>query len=222
MPHPFWPVWDICIRTPRLELRPVREADVSDLVDLADGGIHDPATMPFLTPFTDLPPPARARSSLQFYAGAWANWAVDRWVLPLVARADGTCVGTQSVEAEDFPVRRAVTTGSWLGAAHQGQGLGTEMRAGALALAFNGLGAESAGTGAFDDNTASLGVTASLGYRPNGWAWAPRRGERGRVLKFVLERADWEQRMRDDQRLQRIAVEGLGPEALDQFGLTPP
>jgi RimJ/RimL family protein N-acetyltransferase len=217
--HPFWPLWDICIRTARLELRPVREADVSDLVDLAARGIHDPATMPFLTPFTDLPSPERERSSLQFYAGAWANWSVDRWVLPLVARADGTCVGTQSVEAEDFVVRRTVTTGSWLGSAHQGQGLGTEMRAGALALAFAGLGAVSAETGAFEDNTASLRVTSSLGYRPNGWAWAVRRGERGRVLKFVLERADWEQRRRGDTALEGIGVEGLGPEALDQFGL---
>jgi RimJ/RimL family protein N-acetyltransferase len=219
MPHPFWPVWDICIRTPRLELRPVREADVSDLVDLADRGIHDPATMPFLTPFTDLPAPQRARSTLQFYAGAWANWSVDRWLLPLVARTDGVCVGVQSVEAESFPVLRTVTTGSWLGLAHQGQGLGTEMRGGALALAFNGLGAQSAETGAFDDNTASLGVTAALGYQPNGWTRAVRRGERGRVLKFVLERAGWEQRTRDDPGFGSILVEGLGPEALDQFGL---
>jgi RimJ/RimL family protein N-acetyltransferase len=214
MAHPSWPIWDIRVSTPRLELRPVREADAEELVELAERGIHDPDTMPFLTPFTDLPPTERRRTSMQFYAGTLANWDVARWALPLVARQDGACVGLQSVEADAFPVRRTVLTGSWLGRAHQGQGLGREMRAAALELAFSGLGAACAVTSAFEDNTASLRVTAALGYRPNGWSWEVRRGERGRVLRFALERDDWLRTRRDD-----VLVEGLGPEALDQFGL---
>lgn len=56
MSSPHWPIWDLVVRTPRLELRPIREADTAELVELAERGIHDPATMPFLTPFTDLEP----------------------------------------------------------------------------------------------------------------------------------------------------------------------
>ena len=42
------------------------------------------------------------------------------------------------------------------------------MRGAVLALAFDGLGAESATTEAFVDNPASAGVSRALGYRPNG------------------------------------------------------
>ncbi len=49
--------------------------------------------------------------------------------LELVVVRDGTVVGTQGVGAHDFAVLRQVSTGSWLGRAYQGQGIGTQMRA---------------------------------------------------------------------------------------------
>ncbi len=39
-----------------------------------------------------------------------------------------------------------MTTGSWLGRAHQGRGLGKEMRQAALHIIFAGLGAQQAVT----------------------------------------------------------------------------
>lgn len=212
MSSPHWPIWDLVVRTPRLELRPVREADTAELVELAERGIHDPATMPFLTPFTDLEPTERARTSVQFYARWLAEWSVERWTLPLVARHEGACVGLQSIEATAFPIRRTVSSGSWLGRNHQGLGLGREMRAAVLALAFDTLGAVRAETCAFEDNAASLGVSRSLGYHENGWSWQVRRGARDRVLHYALERGDW-------NSSDAVQVGGVTPDLLDQFGL---
>lgn len=215
MTHPHWPLWDLRIRTPRLELRPVREAEMADLSELIDGGIHDPATMPFLIPFTDAPNPQRAHDSYRFWMGCWAGWSVESWRLVLAAYSDGRCVGSQDVQATDFPTLRTVTTGSWLGLPHQGHGLGREMRAAVLQLAFEGLGAQRAATEAFEDNVASRRVTESLGYHRNGSEVVRRRDGRAMVLRYVLERDDWEPRRRDD-----IALDGLSAEALDMFGLS--
>jgi RimJ/RimL family protein N-acetyltransferase len=215
MTHPYWPVWGIRIRTPRLELRPVREAEMADLVELAGRGIHDPDTMPFLVPWTDLPSPGRERASTSFYLGCWAEWLPERWRLPLAAYRGDECVGQQDLCAVDFGVLRTVETGSWLGRAHQGRGLGTEMRAGALPLAFDHVGARRAETGAFEDNAASLGVTTSLGYRPNGDRLRRRRDGWGRERCFVMEEAEWE---RSAARTVRVEVDGVDAAVLAQLG----
>jgi RimJ/RimL family protein N-acetyltransferase len=56
----------------------------------------------------------------------------------------------------------------WIGLEYQGQGIGTEMRAAVLYLAFAGLGADYALSGAFTDNPASLAVSRKLGYGEDG------------------------------------------------------
>jgi Acetyltransferase (GNAT) domain len=86
----------------------------------------------------------------------------------LRAFLDGEPVGAQGLSAVGFPVRREVATGSWLGLSYQRQGLGKEMRAAVLVLAFAHLGALSAVTGAFTDNTAALKVSKALGYHDDG------------------------------------------------------
>lgn len=57
---------------------------------------------------------------------------------------------------------RQVSTASWLGLHHQRQGIGTEMRAAVLHLAFAGLGAVDALSGAFEDNPSSFSVSEKL------------------------------------------------------------
>jgi hypothetical protein len=51
----------------------------------------------------------------------------------------GVVVGSQGIGGRDFAVLREVHTGSWLGLRYQGQGIGTQMRAAVLHLAFEGL-----------------------------------------------------------------------------------
>jgi hypothetical protein len=65
MTHPHWPLFDLVVRTPRLELRLAREDEFVELVQVIDAGIHDPATMPFTNAWTDTPIPQRQRDSYQ-------------------------------------------------------------------------------------------------------------------------------------------------------------
>jgi RimJ/RimL family protein N-acetyltransferase len=106
--------------------------------------------------------------------------------------------------AKNFERLRTVETGSWLGRQHQGQGLGKEMRAAILHLAFEGLGAIEAMSGAFHDNRASLATSKSLGYTENGDRLMLRRDRPDRIIDLKLDHATWASRRRDD-----IEIEGL-------------
>jgi RimJ/RimL family protein N-acetyltransferase len=94
--------------------------------------------------------------------------------------------------SDNFAVTRTVHTGSWLGKAHQGKGIGTEMRSAVLQFAFDHLKAERADSGAFTDNAQSLRVSEKLGYRPDGTTVRQRRaGERAVEQRLVLDPANF-------------------------------
>src|SRR3954469_9236474 len=98
--------------------------------------------MPFSTPWTRLESPAFERSFLQYHWHVRADWKPDEWELALAVFLDGEPSGSQSLRARSFRLLRLVSTGSWLEQAHQGAGIGKEMRAAVLELAFRGLAAE--------------------------------------------------------------------------------
>ena len=75
---------------------------------------------------------------------------------------------------------------------YQGRGLGTEMRAAVLGLAFDHLGAERARSEAFTDNPASLGVSRRLGYREDGSRTVVVRGRPRQQTRLLLHRADFQ------------------------------
>jgi len=83
------------------------------------------------------------------------------------------------------------STGSWLGAAYQGRGLGTEMRAAVLTYAFEHLGATAARSGALGGNEQSLGVSRKLGYRVVGSRMFSPRGEPVEHTDVELLREDF-------------------------------
>jgi RimJ/RimL family protein N-acetyltransferase len=200
----FWPPAGVVVRTPRLELRWPTDDDLLALADVASHGVHDPAAMPFLTLWTRGTPTDVARNVLRWNWRTRGEWEPTKWSWSAVALVDGRVVGTQGLMASDFGVCRTVETGSWLGRDHQGRGLGKEMRAAMLHLAFAGLGAERAETGAFDDNPASLVVTRSLGYRENGERVIAVEGRCRRELLFALDRQAWLTRRRDDIELAGV------------------
>jgi RimJ/RimL family protein N-acetyltransferase len=213
MPSEFWPLTGLRLRTTQLELRWPSLADLDELAALAAAGVHDPDTQPFVVAWTDVSPAERARSVLQYHWDSWASWTPASWRLDLVVVKDGTVVGTQGMSGHDFPITRQVGTGSWLGQAYQRQGIGTQMRAAALALAFEGLGAEYACSDAFSYNAASLGVSRKLGYAEDGVEVHAIRGRPALSRRLRLDRAAW-------QAARSVAVEisGLEP-CLPQFGL---
>ena len=214
---PYWPFFDLRVTTPSLELRYPDDADLMEIATLAAHGVHPPDQMPFAVPWTDVPPPEQQRNTLKHFWLARATLTPETWSLPLVAVRDGEIVGNQSVASQgDFRETKAVGTGSWVGQAHQGQGIGKEMRAAVLHLSFAGLGADVALSGAYIDNPASIAVSRALGYEDNGIHFGSRRGQPARQHMFRLERPAWDQRRRDD-----IVIEGLEP-CLPLLGLGAP
>jgi RimJ/RimL family protein N-acetyltransferase len=168
MPHPYWPLFDLSVRTPRLTIRYIDDELGVQLGTLAASGIHDPAYMPFLFPWSNAPSPDLERDALRFYWRARADSRPEAWNLQFCVVEGTELVGSTNLVANGFPLLRTFETGSWLGRAHQGRGIGTEMRIASLHLGFVALDASTATTGAFDDNNASLGVTRKLGYDPMG------------------------------------------------------
>jgi RimJ/RimL family protein N-acetyltransferase len=207
-----WPMFGLGVLTPLLELRYPDDELTAALAELAVLGIHEPGARPFLRQWEYVPPPHQQRNTLQHQWGQRATWTPTDWKCDLVALRHGSVAGVQSMWARDFATRRTVETGSWLGLAHQGQGLGTEMRAAALHLAFSGLDAVRAESGAWHDNAASMAVSRKLGYEPNGDGRLLRAGVPDTEIRLVLSRQRWEQRRRDD-----IEIVGLEP-CLPFFG----
>jgi RimJ/RimL family protein N-acetyltransferase len=201
-----WPLFGLVLHTPRLELRVPGLDRLAELAALAAGGVHDPAVQPFLAEWTDAPPDRVAASVLQWQWGCWAGWRPEKWSLGLVAIEDGRVVGTQGIEATSFAALREVGTGSWLGRAEQGRGIGTEMRAAVLELAFTGLGARFATSEAFEDNPASYAVSRKLGYADDGISRHVVRGAPLVSRRLRLDRAAWEK-----ARTVPVRIEGLAP-----------
>jgi RimJ/RimL family protein N-acetyltransferase len=170
-----------------IALRPVTDDVLPDLLAVARNGIHAPDRMPFSVPWTETPAADFAR---QFVTHTWrvrASFTVTEWSLHFAVYHHDTLVGTQSVSTHSYLVTRTGETGSWLGTAFQGRGIGTLMRQAIVALMFDHLGAVEVTSAAFLDNPASLGVSRKVGYRPNGQGRHERRpGELAIQQQLVL------------------------------------
>lgn len=187
------PLYGLRLRTTRLELRLGDRDELESLARLAIAGIHPPDEMPFGVAWTDAShQPGFTEDFVAFHEQALGAWAPERWALHLLAFADGAPVGTQSVSATCFRTERAVQTGSWLGVASQGRGLGTEMRAAVLQLAFDALGARVARSGWLESGAAqSARVSARLGYREVGTHLLHPRGTPVVHHDLLLEQPEW-------------------------------
>jgi RimJ/RimL family protein N-acetyltransferase len=87
------------------------------------------------------------------------------------------------------------------------------MRAAVLELAFRGLGAQVARSGAVEGNPSSLGVSEKLGYRVVGSGTVSPRGVPVEHTDVELRREDWRPPV-------AVEIEGLGT-CLPLFGVSP-
>jgi RimJ/RimL family protein N-acetyltransferase len=204
--HP-WPFYGLRITTPRLELRVPDDEDIVELFEAARAGIHPAGEMPFGVPWTDdIQEPGALERFVSFHWTARGGISAARWALPFAVVHEGRIIGHQDVNAEDFAGSRSVSSGSWLTQSAQGRGLGVEMRAAVLHLAFAGLGALEAQTSAWIDNSASQRVSLRLGYAHEGEQLLARRGEPTRHLRYRLTREAWQRNHFDG-----IELHGLEP-----------
>ena len=166
--------------------------------------------MPFEVAWTDT---LEEESFVAFHREKLTAFAANDWSLPLVVFHDGEPIGVQELGAMRFAERRTVTTGSWLGSAWQRRGFGTEMRSAVLSLAFDGLGADLAVSGAIEGNQASLGVSRKLGYEVVGSHLVSPRGTPVEHTDLELTRA----RFRSPVRVDLLDLDALLP----LFGAAP-
>ncbi|MDQ4093083.1 MAG: GNAT family N-acetyltransferase [Actinomycetota bacterium] len=204
MPDP-WPLRHLVLRTPRLTLRPDDDDGLYELAALALCGVHPPHEMPFLFPWTDQAPSDLVHGTVQYHWGARSRLTASDWDVNFLVRYEGQVIGTQRLSAKAFPITGEVSSGSWLGCAHQRHGFGTEMRAGVLMLAFDHLGATTARSGAFTDNPASLRVSEKLGYRTDGAKTCARRGVMATEIRLLLKPAHF---VRPGWTLQVAGLDG--------------
>ncbi|MFH9298795.1 GNAT family N-acetyltransferase [Streptomyces sp. NPDC017520] len=199
-----WPLYRLRLRTPRLELRLPGLGLLDEMASVAAHGVHGPDRMPFSVPWTDGTPDEVGRAVFQHVLGTVADWSAQDWTLSLAVLHEGEVIGRQDLMGRRFGVRRQVETGSWLGLPYHGQGLGTEMRAAALHLAFAGLGARYAVSAAMTDNPRSFRVSRRLGYLDDGLETDVVRGVPVTLRRLRLDQARWEAHRNVD-----VAVEGL-------------
>jgi RimJ/RimL family protein N-acetyltransferase len=182
----MWPPFGVRVSCGPLELRTLRDGDFPEVLAVAHAGIHDPARMPFYVPWTEPRGAELERAFMQYHWLQRAQLTADRWSLDLGVWHEGGFVGVQGVSTHDFPVTRTGETGSWLGAAFQGRGLGTLMRQAVCVLCFDHLGFEEVTSAAFDDNPESLAVSRKVGYRVDGAVRYARQGALARNIRLVL------------------------------------
>jgi RimJ/RimL family protein N-acetyltransferase len=206
MAHPLWPLFDLRLRTDRLELRLPTDDELAALAAVARAGIHAPGEMPFGVAWSTVPSPAFERSFGQHHWAARGSWTPEAWSLHLAAFLDGRPIGSQSIFARDFPTLRRVASGSWLGLPYQRQGFGREMRTAVLAFAFDHLGAEVAETEAFLDNAASAAVSRSVGYEPNGFGRLAPEGVARETRQFRMTAVGWRSRERPAVEVEGFAA----------------
>ena len=204
------PLYQLRVRTPRLELRLATHHELCQLRDVAARGVHPAEQMPFSHPWTD--EPYSESWVVAYFVHTLSLWTSENWRLDFTVWAEGQIAGTQGIGAEAFATSRTVSTGSWLGMAFQGRGYGTEMRAAVLDFAFRVLGADRALSDYLDGNRASARVSEKLGYSVIGHDIVSPRGTPVPRTHLELHRDQW-------SAPHPVRIEHLSP-CLSLFGLS--
>lgn len=201
-----YPLLGVRVSTPMLELRGATDELLDQLAEVVRAGkTHaDPAPYDDPMSFYEPDPDLRVAKWLRAIWRQRGTVEPDAWRLYFVVVVDGRPVGEQTLTGVGFSALGTVTTFSWLSADERGRGLGHEMRAAILHLAFDGLGAKEATSDAFVDNHGSNAISRALGYDPNGSDWATRQGEPAMLNRWRLTRDSWARRRRSDIHLHDV------------------
>lgn len=201
-----YPLLNVRVSTPRLELRGATDELLDELADVVRAGKTHADPPPYDDPMSlyELDPDLRVAKWLRAIWRGRGKVEADAWRLYFVVAVAGQPVGMQDLIGVSFSTFGTVTTFSWLSVDQRGRGLGREMREAILHLAFEGFGAKEASSDAFVDSHGSNAISRHLGYAPNGSDWATRQGEPALLNRWRLTRRTWEQHRRDDIQLHDV------------------
>ncbi len=204
---PYAPL-NVSVRTSRLELRAATDERLGDLAPLVAAGAANADPPPWDDPssFYETDPEMRVTGWMQAIWRGRGTVRSDAWRLYFVAYVDDEPVGQQDLTGHDFSAFGTVESTSWVATDHRGQGIGTEMRAAILHLAFEGLDATEAHSEGAIDNVGSNAVSERLGYERNGVSWATHQGKPVLGQRWRLTRESWAAGRRSD-----IDLFGVGP-----------
>jgi RimJ/RimL family protein N-acetyltransferase len=167
-PMKNYPLLDVRVSAPSLELHAATDDLLDELAELVRAGKTEADPAPYDDPmsFYETDPDLRVAKWLRAIWRRRGAVEPDAWRLYFVVMVDGRPVGEQTLLGVNFSTLGTVITFSWLSADERGRGLGHEMRAAILHLAFHGLGAKEASSDAFVDNYGSNAISHGLGYEP--------------------------------------------------------
>lgn len=168
--------------------------DVVAAAQLVAAGLYAPGEAVTIGDWFDpADPHSSARRSISYQIGCWTGPG-PLTELPFSVIVDGQVVGAQGLHANvPFAITREFLTGSWIGRAHRGKGIGTRARWCALHLAFDVLGALTVRSEAAIDNMSSRRVSTKCGYQPDGTSVAVHGPTQARLeaIRFRHDRARW-------------------------------
>ena len=210
---------NVQISTLRLELRGATDDRLEALAPLVAAGkaTADPPPWDDPSAFYETDPDVRVAKWLQ---GVWRGRGTvrpDAWRLAFVVFVDDEPVGQQDLTGNDFDTFGTVESTSWVSSDVRRRGIGSEMRAAILHLAFEGLGAAEAHSEGAVDNVGSNAVSERLRYERNGLTWATHQGKPVLGQRWRLDRNAWELHRRGDITMTGVAecrqVLGIRPDA---------
>lgn len=146
------------MRTERLELRPVRDADIDRILEY-----RNLATVTRWLLRTEVDPDS--------FRTAWQSAAEDPDDHSMAVALDGLVIGTVSLEVLDgmgqpgMPPRTEAGLGYIFDPAYAGHGYATEAVSAMVAYAFDRLGVRRITAGCFADNLASVRILEKVGMR---------------------------------------------------------
>lgn len=201
-----WPLFGLRIITPTLVLRLPTDQELAQLSLQAEGNVLEPEQRHHMGPWTQIRGPEFHRGFMQHHWSNRSQFSPDAWwlLLGIYRSSEATPIGCMGMTAQNFPQTRSATSGSWLLPGWRGRGYGKEARAAMLQLLFAGLDGREARSSAHPDNKASLGVSFSLGYAPDGTETLMTADGAHTIQRLLLRREDWTSR-------PDIQISGLQP-----------
>ena len=143
------------IATPRLDLRPFRDADVDPLYEIQ--GDREAMRFTYAAPSRE-----ECARRLRAHERLRAEHGFAPWVA--VLRAEGRVVGWGGVGIDPFEPGWGAEVSYFLHPAHWGRGLATELVRASLTYGFETLSLPAIGAFARPDNTASIRVLERCGF----------------------------------------------------------